>query len=194
MGLDMYMERFPRIGGWTAKHYDQVTDVVFNSGIERREEGGVTAAYCTGLKKAIDFASQLDFVKTEDNKILNEAIREVPIANTTIFRFGEQVGYWRKANSIHKWFVENVQNGVDDCEYYFVSMGELVKLRHVVMQVLDDRSLAMKLLPPQYGFFFGPTDIDEWYWSELETTFKIISEVLESTNWDTQLVTYRASW
>jgi len=194
MGLDMYMERFPRIGGWTAKHYDQVTDVVFNSGIERREEGGVTAAYYTGLKKAIDFASQLDFVKTEDNKILNEAIREVPIANTTIFRFGEQVGYWRKANSIHKWFVENVQNGVDDCEYYEVTRQHLGKLNSLVQQVLDDRNLAMKLLPPQSGFFFGSTDIDEWYWSELESTLKIIVDTMESTDWDTQIVVYRASW
>ena len=30
----------------------------------------------------------------------------------------EQVGYWRKANHIHNWFVENIQNGEDDCEYH----------------------------------------------------------------------------
>ena len=27
----------------------------------------------------------------------------------------EEVGYWRKANAIHGWFVRNVQNGKDDC-------------------------------------------------------------------------------
>ena len=26
-----------------------------------------------------------------------------------------QIASWRKANAIHKWFVDNVQDGVDDC-------------------------------------------------------------------------------
>lgn len=30
----------------------------------------------------------------------------------------EQVAYWRKANQIHRWFVDNVQNGKDDCRDY----------------------------------------------------------------------------
>ena len=40
----------------------------------------------------------------------------------------EEVGYWRKANAIHKWFVENVQNDVDDCGYYEVSKENLEEL------------------------------------------------------------------
>jgi len=28
--------------------------------------------------------------------------------------------YWRKANAIHRWFVENVQGGQDDCKPYYV--------------------------------------------------------------------------
>ena len=28
-------------------------------------------------------------------------------------------GYWRKANQIHSWFVENVQNGEDNCNEYY---------------------------------------------------------------------------
>ena len=27
------------------------------------------------------------------------------------------VAYWRKANAIHSWFVENCQDGVDECQY-----------------------------------------------------------------------------
>jgi hypothetical protein len=27
----------------------------------------------------------------------------------------ERVGYWRKANQIHRWMVENIQDGEDDC-------------------------------------------------------------------------------
>ncbi len=36
-----------------------------------------------------------------------------------------EVGYWRKANQIHNWFVKNVQGGVDDCGYYGVTKEKL---------------------------------------------------------------------
>lgn len=39
-----------------------------------------------------------------------------------------EVGYWRKANQIHNWFVNNVQGGVDDCDYYEVSDNKLIEL------------------------------------------------------------------
>ena len=35
----------------------------------------------------------------------------------------ESFGYWRKANQIHKWFVDNVQGGIDDCRPYPVSQS-----------------------------------------------------------------------
>lgn len=38
------------------------------------------------------------------------------------------VGYWRKANAIHRWFVENVQEGVDNCDSYYVSREQLAAL------------------------------------------------------------------
>ena len=46
-----------------------------------------------------------------------------------------EVGYWRKANAIHKWFVDNVQDGVDDCAYYEVSKEQLEELLDVCMTI-----------------------------------------------------------
>ena len=40
----------------------------------------------------------------------------------------EEVGYWRKANAIHSWFVKNVQNGNDDCGEYWVDIDTLKEL------------------------------------------------------------------
>ena len=34
------------------------------------------------------------------------------------------VGYWRKANHIHRWFVENVQGGEDECQEQDRQEGE----------------------------------------------------------------------
>lgn len=46
------------------------------------------------------------------------------------------IGYWRKANAIHKWFVDNVQEGVDDCKPYYVSREQLKELRTLCHRVL----------------------------------------------------------
>lgn len=107
----------------------------------------------------------------------------------------EQVGYWRKANQIHNWFVENVQNGVDDCGSYPVSEEQLQALLETVNGCLADPSKAKELLPPAEGFFFGSTELDEWYWQDLEHTKKLLTELLA----EPQIgfgsdYSYRSSW
>jgi len=90
----------------------------------------------------------------------------------------EEVGYWRKANQIHNWFVENVQNGTDDCKSYYVYTEKLEELSDNCKAVLADHSKAEKLIPTQLGFFFGNTDYDEWYFDQLEETVEIIDGIL----------------
>jgi hypothetical protein len=90
----------------------------------------------------------------------------------------EEVGYWRKANQIHKWFVDNVQNGEDDCGDYYVEIDDLMNLLDVCKQVKDDPSKAEQLLPPQSGFFFGGTEIDEYYMRDIEHTIEILESIL----------------
>jgi hypothetical protein len=52
-----------------------------------------------------------------------------------------QVAYWRKANHIHRWFVENVQSGEDDCGEYAVSLEQLKELRDLCEKVLKTAKL-----------------------------------------------------
>ena len=47
------------------------------------------------------------------------------------------VAYWRKANAIHKWFVDNVQGGEENCEESDVSRGQLAELVNLCKSVLD---------------------------------------------------------
>ncbi len=86
-------------------------------------------------------------------------------------------GYWRKANAIHQWFVENVQNGVDECQLAYVERSQLDRLKELCEEALEKKDPA--LLPPQSGFFFGPTEIDEWYWHSLRATIQIIEDLPE---------------
>jgi hypothetical protein len=52
------------------------------------------------------------------------------------------IGYWRKANQIHNWFVENVQGGEDECEPHDVSREQLTELREVCLRVLAGSKLV----------------------------------------------------
>lgn len=53
----------------------------------------------------------------------------------------DEVAYWRKANQIHRWFVENVQDGVDNCDYYKVSKEQLEELLDLCKEILDNVEL-----------------------------------------------------
>jgi hypothetical protein len=41
--------------------------------------------------------------------------KELPIDFNKVSYIEESVAYWRKQNAIHKWFVDKVQSGNDDC-------------------------------------------------------------------------------
>jgi len=103
----------------------------------------------------------------------------------------EEIGYWRKANAIHQWFVANVQEGKDDCQKYFVTKEDLTKLLDVVTQVQQDHSKASVLLPTQSGFFFGGVGYDEYYFEDLEDTKEIIEQALLE---ESKYFYYQSSW
>ena len=103
----------------------------------------------------------------------------------------EQVGYWRKANAIHRWFI-NQNNGVDDCKEFCVSKDQLRELLAAVTAVLDGADAATTL-PTQSGFFFGSTDYGEDYRTDLVDTQQILTPLLAEEN-DEADYYYRASW
>ena len=64
----------------------------------------------------------------------------------------ERVGYWRKANAIHKWFVDNIQNGNDDCKEYYVTTENLQNLLDTVNKVLNASKLVKGEIQNGYNF------------------------------------------
>jgi hypothetical protein len=90
----------------------------------------------------------------------------------------EQVGYWRKANAIHKWFVDNVQDGNDNCGTYMVEIDDLLNLLDLCKQVRDTPEKAEELLPPQGGCFFGDVSIDQYYFHDITHTIEILEGLL----------------
>ena len=99
--------------------------------------------------------------------------------------------YWRKANAIHAWFVKNCQDGEDDCGNYWVSRDQLEELRQLVLSVIESKDASK--LPPQAGFFFGSTTVDDWYWQDLQNTAEGLERVLVEfpDDWEFE---YHSSW
>ena len=106
----------------------------------------------------------------------------------------EEVGYWRKANAIHLWFVENVQEGVDDCGIYEVSKEQLEDLLDVCHLVVENPAVAEEYLPTTSGFFFGSTEYDEWYIQDIKYTIEVLTKILAETDFETHMIAYRSSW
>jgi hypothetical protein len=91
----------------------------------------------------------------------------------------ERVGYWRKANAIHNWFVQNVQDGKDECEEHYDSFEQLNELKSLCQKILKTKDIKLieEKLPPTEGFFFGSTEIDENYFGDLVETIQIIESL-----------------
>jgi len=107
----------------------------------------------------------------------------------------EEVMYWRKANAIHSWFVENCQNGVDECQESYVSREQLEELASICEEVAKTKNTS--LLETQSGFFFGGTEYDEYYFDECKETAKGLRNLLaEETPEDCSSGNfyYEASW
>ena len=102
--------------------------------------------------------------------------KEIPIDFNKVSYIEEECMYWRKANAIHKWFVDNVQGGEDNCGSYYVSKAQLKELLSTCKKVLRNKKLAPELLPTQSGFFFGGTDYDEYYFEDLKNTVDVLSK------------------
>jgi hypothetical protein len=106
----------------------------------------------------------------------------------------EEVMYWRKANQIREWFANNLEEGVENCRYSYVTKENLEKLVNTCRTVLNDRNKAHYLLPTKSGFFFGSTDYGEWYFRDLEKTVTELEEIVEETDWENEDVAYYEWW
>lgn len=107
-----------------------------------------------------------------------------------------EIMYWRKANAIHKWFVDNVQDGVDECQKSDVTGENLEKLLETCKAVLASPEQAETLLPCQRGFFFGDTQYDDWYFDNVKHTVEVLENIVPRlrTDFNRWSFYYQSSW
>lgn len=140
----------------------------------------------------------LEFASRNDKSTIEAIGKMFPeIKGARVQEVQAEFKYWRKANAIHKWFVDNVQDGVDECQETYVPVEKLYELRDLCAKVVEDPDQAPNLLPAQSGFFFGNTEYGEWYHNDIKETLKwldnlLLKETLDTLkDWDFY---YRSSW
>lgn len=111
----------------------------------------------------------------------------------------EEVAYWRKFNALHNWFVDNVQDGEDDCRFARVETEDLKELLKVLKKVAmygrhGETTKVQELFPTSRGFFFGSTSYDDWYWRDVYDTILFLEKELARPNPTWANYEYHSSW
>ena len=138
MGLDMYLNRVKRINGATIEEIRNAEEYL--GWLLRPSK----YANCS-MKKWCGISKDDVNMKVVDN--YREEYKTRYYAWDDKKKYGhlgffDGVGYWRKANQIHAWFVDNVQDGIDDCREYEISKENLEKLLETCKTVKDNSKLV----------------------------------------------------
>lgn len=150
-------------------------------------------------------------------KITIGKIEYKDIDSKTISHIVSEVGYWRKFNALHNWFIENCGNGDDNCRDIYVPKSKLEELRTILSEVKEllkekyytyneqnereceylNSDKIKEIFPPSPGFFFGSQEIDTYYENNVINTLTLLDEILEPKISNPQLncdFYYRSSW
>ena len=85
--------------------------------------------------------------------------------------YWEYDAYFRKVNFIFYYFDQTIGT-MQDQWFAFVKPEDVDDLIDRCERVLKNHELAHSLLPTQSGFFFGSTDYDDWYFSDVKSCLK----------------------
>ena len=191
MGLDMYMYSAKKVKGLNAKDYERADNAVSSLNVQE--------SFIPKVRESI---------KGKSKQIFDELDSSVKVRGNYMswYSIFEDIGYWRKANAIHNFFVQECQNGVDECQLSIVKKTHLkdllkrckraMSLKDIYLNdgIIKDGEGIETFLPTQGGFFFGGTEFNEWYFNDVEETIDLITKVLKETDFDKQVIFYRASW
>ena len=187
MGLDMYLYRTKKVDGLEIEDYEKVDNAISNYDF--------------------DFVSIEEIMQPDEYNPAYAELNEVVIQRGKSFTWlsiFEDIGYWRKANQVHNFFVQECQDGIDECQLSMISKEALedlldrckraMKLKKIYLNdgILKDGQGLETFLPTSSGFFFGGTEYDEYYYQDIDNTIEILEEALSDESADD--FAYRASW
>ena len=150
MGLDMYINKVKKVDNLTVKEILDIYDY-----IDWKKNGTKYSfeEYCGNnegniKKEYIEAVSKLVHIDKHPAWAYGDYENEYE-------GITDNVAYWRKANQIHKWFVDNVQDGIDNCGNYLLTKEDVEELLHTTKLVLDSCELIDGKVTNGYRFENG---------------------------------------
>ena len=178
MGLDMYfyLKEKNRVEGWT-----QGSDNEYRAFGHWNEEAGVPdeTNYPEDIKNLAEYIYNVNF---KSSYISDDGMRQY------------QIGYFRKFNALHAYIVNNLAGGRDECQEIYITKDNLSALLGKLYTVSENNELAESELPTASGFFFGSTEYDEWYFSNIKDALEMCELFLANIDFDKYELVYHASW
>ena len=104
------------------------------------------------------------------NQILDFPELEALLQKEAEQSYLEYDAYFRKVNFLFKYYED--RGKMYDQYYAFTDADDIDDIIDRCERILKDHSLANELLPTQSGFFFGGTDYDDWYFSDVKDCLK----------------------
>ena len=103
--------------------------------------------------------------------------------------YGHYVGYFRKVNCVYRYFEDKLTD-----ETAWVTKDECEDIVKRCSAVLENPDLASELMPTRSGFFFGSTEYDKYYFSDLRDVRKQFKSFIKYFKTDDDLVFIHMSW
>lgn len=143
MGLDMYLNRMPRYKDVTATSIyamDAFFDLEKEKAAKSQYANCTLKEWCGADDEALPDKETVEYFRPFYVKRYAHWDTAHQYGHESIF---EQVGYWRKANQIHNWFVNNIQDGIDDCDYHReVTKEDLQELLEICREIYASCTLV----------------------------------------------------
>lgn len=149
MGLDMYLNKVKRVNGANIKEISFINDYLRFINEDHKNS---SFKEWSGIDES---EVNKDLIKKYESEFITRYYAwddEKKYGNKSIV---EYLAYWRKANQIHTWFVNNVQDGNDDCDVYEVSKLELETLLDLCREVRISSVLVDGKIQNGYTFSNG---------------------------------------
>lgn len=138
MGLDMYLYKYPRYKNTTVREVEAVESYL--DWLKAKERGSKYANCSFSKWCGAEIANELpssDVIEFYKQFYTKKYYAWDVTRMQTYTMIHDSIAYWRKANAIHQWFVDHVQDGEDDCDYHNeVTKEDLEKLRNTCIEVL----------------------------------------------------------
>lgn len=160
--------------------------------VESIEELETIRERVNGHKSIENLNNELDSIKKE-----KDIIWDIPIKlsnwNGLEVNISHQECYWRKFNALHGWFVEECQGGVDECQESIVPLEKIREL-YLSIEHLEKGKPLPDNFKPVSGFFFGGTEKDDWFWSDVAQLKHELMYLIHQVDHRERTLIYKSSW